>query len=188
MEKKRILVGMTGASGSIYGVYLLRKARALGHETHLVISSWGERTLEYETGLRYGQLCSEADYCYGEDEMDAGPASGSFPLDCMAVVPCSMKTLASIAQGLSNNLIARAADCTLKEGRRLVLVTREAPLNMIHMRNMLTVAEAGAIVFPACPSFWHRPTTIDDLVNAFVDRLMVVLGLVDRAEAVWRED
>lgn len=182
---KRILVCITGASGTIYGVNLIRQLKALGHEVHLVVTKWGEVTLKHETGLTAESLGKEVDKAYPESNLAAGPASGSFPLDAVAVVPCSMKTLAGIAHGYADNLVVRAADCALKERRKLVIVPRETPLNLIHIRNMAVVTEAGAVVMPASPAFWHRPEKIEDLVGSLVDRIMVHLGALEKPSEEW---
>ena len=185
MAKKRIFVSITGASGAIYGVKLIKALKDAGHEIHLVISRWGEKTLEYETGESKSSLEKRVYKVYEEDDLTAGPASGSFPLDAVVVVPCSMKTLAGIAHGYADNLISRAADCALKERRKLILVPRETPLNLIHIRNMERVTEAGAIIIPASPAFWHRPKTIDELVESIVDRVLSHLSSTPDSAAVW---
>ena len=185
MNKKRVFVGITGASGAIYGVRLVKALKAQDHEVHLVVSRWGAKTLNYETGLDIKALTSKVDKVYDEDDLTAGPASGSFPLDAVVIIPCSMKTLAGIAHGYADNLIARGADCALKERRRLVIVPRETPLNLIHIRNMETVTEAGAIVIPACPAFWHRPETIEDLVDSVVDRVLAHISSSRESAATW---
>jgi 4-hydroxy-3-polyprenylbenzoate decarboxylase len=185
VTKKRIFVGLTGASGAIYGVRLIKSLKAEGHEVHLVISKWGAETLTYETGLDVKALEAKVDKVYDENEQTAGPASGSFPLDAVVIIPCSMKTLAGIAHGYADNLISRAADCALKERRRLVLVPRETPLNLIHIRNMERVTEAGAIVIPASPAFWHKPKTIEDLVDSVVDRVLAHISSPRESAATW---
>jgi 4-hydroxy-3-polyprenylbenzoate decarboxylase len=183
--KKRVLVCLTGASGAIYGVRVLRALKDNGHEVHLIVSKWGEETLKYETGLTGVELGKEVDFTYAETDLAAGPASGSFPIDTMVVVPCTMKTLAGIAHGYADNLIARAADCSLKERRKLILVPRESPLNLIHIRNMATVTEAGAIVIPASPAFWAKPKTIEELVDSVVERVLSHIGIKHDSGAVW---
>lgn len=188
MNRKRVLICITGASGAVYGVRLLRAVKSIGHETHLIVSKWGGTTLEHETGIRVASLLKEADHVYDEDDLAAGPSSGSFPLDAVAIVPCSMKTLAAVAHGYADNLIVRAADCALKERRRLILVPREAPYNSIHIRNMLIASRAGAMIFPASPPFWSRPSTIEQLVDGVVDRLLVHLGLADKPSIAWKEE
>lgn len=185
LSKKRVLVAITGASGAIYGVRLIRALKASGDEVHLIISKWGEETLQYETGLNAKALSKEVDIVYGENELTAGPASGSYRLDAMVVVPCSMKTLAGIAHGYADNLVGRAADCSLKERRKLILVPRETPLNLIHIRNMATVTEAGAIVLPASPAFWHRPEAVEDLVDSVVERVLSHLGSSRESAVEW---
>lgn len=186
--KKRVLVCLTGASGAIYGVRLLRALKASDNEVHLIISKWGEETLKYETGIDKDTISKEADYSYDEHDLAAGPASGTFPIDSMVVIPCSMKTLAGIAHGYADNLIARAADCTLKERRTLILVPRESPLNLIQIRNMATVTEAGGLVIPASPAFWAKPKTIDELVDSVVERVLTHLGVTDDKRAMWTGD
>jgi len=183
--KKRVLVCLTGASGAIYGVRLLRALKSNGHEVHLIVSKWGKETLKYETGIDSETLCKEADFFYSEDDLAAGPASGTFQLDSMIVIPCSMKTLAGIAHGYADNLIARAADCSLKERRKLILVPRESPLNLIQIRNMATVTEAGAIVIPASPAFWAKPKTIEELVDSVIERVLAHVGISQDSAAKW---
>jgi 4-hydroxy-3-polyprenylbenzoate decarboxylase len=183
--KKRVLVCLTGASGAIYGVRLLRALKSNDHEVHLIVSKWGEETLRYETGIDSETLAKEADFFYNEHDLTAGPASGTFPIDSMVVIPCSMKTLAGIAHGYADNLIARAADCSLKERRTLIIVPRESPYNLIHIRNMAAVTEAGGIIIPASPAFWTKPKTIEDLVDSVIERVLVHLGVSDDEQAIW---
>ncbi len=185
MGAKRVLVAMTGASGSIYGLRLIRALKAAGNEVQVIISRWGEETLKYETGIDRETLVAEVDRGYDENDLSAPPASGSYHLDAMVVIPCSMKTLAGIAHGYADNLVGRAADCSLKERRKLILVPRESPLNLIHIRNMATVTEAGAIVIPASPAFWHRPKTIEDLVDSVVERVLSHLSSAGEKAAEW---
>jgi 4-hydroxy-3-polyprenylbenzoate decarboxylase len=185
MSSKRFLLCITGASGAVYGVRLLRALKSEGHEVHLIVTRWGEKTLSHELGLTKADLAKEADRVYDDDDMAAGPASGSFHLDGMVVVPCTMKTLSGIAHGYADNLVVRAADCSLKERRQLVLVPRETPLNLIHIRNMASVTEAGAIIIPASPAFWHKPETIDDLVDSVIDRIMTHLNASKQTSIEW---
>ncbi|TXT55964.1 MAG: Flavin prenyltransferase UbiX [Candidatus Thorarchaeota archaeon] len=187
MTGKRILVCLTGASGAIYGVKLIQTLSQRGHEVQLIVSKWGHETLSHETGLSVEDLKKYAEVVYDETDLTAGPASGSYHLDAMAIVPCSMKTLAGIANGYADNLVGRAADCALKERRPLVIVPRETPLNLIHIRNMERVTEAGAILLPASPAFWHKPENIDQLVDSIVDRIIPHLGL-SRTEIEWTGD
>lgn len=185
MNRKRVLVCITGASGTPYGVNLIRQLKQLGHEIHLIVTKWGQKTLQHETGLSVKELAKDVEHVYEEDDLSAGPASGSFHLDAMVIIPCSMKTLAGIAHGYADNLVVRAADCSLKERRPLVLVPRETPLNLVHIRNMEAVTEAGAVVMPASPAFWHKPRTVDDVVSAFVGRVLVHLNIHERPSIEW---
>ena len=183
--KKRVLVCLTGASGAIYGVRLVRALKANDHEVHIIISKWGQKTLEYETGITVEALYKEVDFYYDEYDLAAGPASGTFPIDSVVVIPCSMKTLAGIAHGYADNLITRAADCSLKERHTLILVPRESPLNLIQIRNMATVTEAGGIVIPASPAFWTKPETIEELVDSVIERVLTHLGISDEKRSMW---
>jgi 2,5-furandicarboxylate decarboxylase 2 len=172
-ERKRLVVGITGASGAIYGVRLLQVMRQVpGWETHLVISASGVLTLAQELDLRRTDVEALSDEVHSIKDIGASIASGSFRSEGMVIAPCSMRTLASIATGTSDNLISRAADVVLKERRRLVLMVRETPLHLVHLRNMLTVTEMGAIVCPPVPAFYQRPASIDDLVNHTVARVL----------------
>ncbi|MCG2887557.1 MAG: UbiX family flavin prenyltransferase [Vulcanisaeta sp.] len=184
---RRFIVGITGASGVIYGVRFLEaiKRYASDSEVHLVISNAAVRVLRHELGLDREYIVRFADRVYGEDELDAPIASGSFRHDGMVIIPCSMKTLASIAHGIADNLITRAADVALKERRKLILVIRETPLNLVHIRNMELVTLAGAIVMPASPAFYHRPRSIDDLVNFIVGRVLDLLGIENDLYSRW---
>ncbi|MHA1771635.1 MAG: UbiX family flavin prenyltransferase [Candidatus Thorarchaeota archaeon] len=185
MSNRRYLVCITGASGAIYGVRTIRALKQLGHEVHAIITRWGARTLQYEMDLSTDNIKEEVDVVYDETDLSAGPASGSFPLDGVVIVPCSMKTLAGIAQGFADNLVTRAADCALKERRRLLLVVRETPINLIHIRNMEQVTEAGGIILPASPAFWHRPRTIENLVDSVVERILIHLDAMQSLENSW---
>ncbi|EHK46071.1 hypothetical protein TRIATDRAFT_40825 [Trichoderma atroviride IMI 206040] len=176
-RRKRIIVAMTGATGTILGIKLLIALRRLNVETHLVISKWAEQTLKYETDYHPSNVRALADHVYGINDMAAAISSGSFRVDGMIVVPCSMKTLAGITTGLCDDLISRAADVMLKERRKLVLVARETPLSEIHLRNMLDVTRAGAIIFPPVPAYYIRPASVDDLVNQSVGRMLDLFDL-----------
>ncbi|MBQ9931822.1 MAG: UbiX family flavin prenyltransferase [Firmicutes bacterium] len=173
----KVAIGISGASGAIYGVRLLEELKKLGVETHLVISKWGEYTIAYETGRTVEEVRALASFSYEEGDMAAKISSGSFPLDAMVIAPCSMKTLAGIANGFSDELIIRAADVCLKEQRKLILLARETPLSAIHLENMLKVARAGALVMPPVPSFYNRPASIDEMVNHTIGRVLDQLGL-----------
>ncbi|MCX7780861.1 MAG: UbiX family flavin prenyltransferase [Negativicutes bacterium] len=167
----KIIVGITGASGAIYGWRLLQILSGQGHEIHAVVSEQGWQVLKHECGVGQADLQTVVTYLYDIREMSAPIASGSFRTDAMVIVPCSMRTLGAVANGLSDNLICRSADVTLKEGRRLVIVPRETPLNAIHLNNMLTIARAGAIVAPAAPGFYHQPSDLMSLVDMMIGKI-----------------
>ena len=173
----RIIVAMTGATGAVYGVSLLAALRELGVETHLVLSQWAEVTLVKETGISVRGLASAASVVHARDNLGASIASGSFRHDGMIIAPCSMKTLAAIRHGFADGLIVRAADVTLKERRRLVLLARETPLSDIHLENMLALSRMGAMIAPPLPAFYSNPRTIDDLVDHTVGRVLDLFGL-----------
>ena len=182
----RLVVGLTGASGAIYGVRMLARARALGVQTHLVATPAGVLNAHHELGLDRQALQELADHNHAPGDVGACIASGSFDAAVMAVAPCSMKTLAAIAHGLSDNLLTRAADVMLKERRRLLLMVRETPLNLAHLRNMTAVTEMGAIVFPPLPAFYHRPQSIDEMVDDTVERALSLLGLAGARPRAWQ--
>ncbi len=186
MRRARLVVGLTGASGAVYGVRLLERARALGAQTHLVATPAGVLNVHHELGLDRGALEALADEAHHPADVGACIASGSFATDAMVVAPCSMKSLAAIAHGLADNLLTRAADVTLKERRRLVLLVRETPFNLAHLRNMTAVTEMGGIVFPPLPAFYHRPKSIDELVDDTVERVLALVGLDTAAPREWR--
>jgi len=183
---RRLIVAITGASGAIYGVRLLETLRRLGGvETHLLISSAGWLNIQHELDLDKTALHALADVVHNVRDVGASIASGSFATDGMIVAPCSMKTLASIALGLSDNLITRAADVVLKERRRLVLMVRETPFNLAHLRNMTSVTEMGGIIFPPLPAFYHRPASIDEMVDQTVDRVIDMFALGSPIAIAW---
>lgn len=173
----RIIVAVTGASGSVYGWRLLEKLRASGVEVHLVLSRSGERTAHVEMGKTAQDFRALVDCWYPVEDIGCRLASGSFPTDGMAIAPCSITTMSSIAAGISSNLIVRAADVTLKERRRLILMVRESPLHLGHLRSMTALAEMGAILAPPVPAFYHHPQTVADIVEHSVDRALDLLGL-----------
>jgi flavin prenyltransferase len=183
---RRLIVAITGATGSIYGVRLLETLRRLGGvETHLLISSAGWLNIQHELDLDKTTVHALADVVHNVRDVGASIASGSFATDGMIVAPCSMKTLASIALGLSDNLITRAADVVLKERRRLVLMVRETPFNLAHLRNMTSVTEMGGVIFPPLPAFYHRPASIDEMVDQTVDRVIDMFALRSPIAAAW---
>jgi flavin prenyltransferase len=165
-------VGITGSSGVIYGVRFLEELKRAGVESHLIISKWGKITIAYETKYTASQVEKLASFKYSDDDLAASVSSGSFQTDGMVVIPCSMKTLGGVVNSYAESLIVRAADVTLKESRKLVLVPREAPLNRIHLKQFLEASEAGAIIMPAMPGFYHKPTTMDDLIDHVVGKTL----------------
>jgi flavin prenyltransferase len=181
----RLIVGITGASGAIFGVRLLEALADLEIESHVVISPWGRRTIEHETCQPVAAVEALASQTYRFRDQAAKIASGSFVSDGMVIAPCSMRTLAAIAHGLADNLIVRAADVTLKERRPLVLLARETPLSEIHLVNMLTLARMGAAIVPPVPAFYNHPQTIDDLVVHTVGRTLDLLGRNSDAVRRW---
>ena len=174
---KRIVVGITGGSCTLYAVALLTALKKLGVETHVAVSRMGAYVLEHECEFTMDEVRALSSVVYENDNLAAAIASGSFKTDGMVIVPCSMNTLGAVANGLSMNLVQRAADVTLKEKRPLVVVPRETPLTNVHLENMLTLSRAGAIMMPASPGFYHLPQTIDDLVLIMVGRILDQLGL-----------
>ncbi len=184
---RRIVIGISGASGAIYGVRLLQALRDVPDvQTHLVVSTAGWRNVQEEHGLERAAIEALAHQVHDNANVGAAIASGSFGAHAMVVAPCSMRTLAAIAQGLSDNLLTRAADVMLKERRRLVLMVRESPLSLIHLRNMVSATEAGAIVCPPMPAFYLRPQSVDDIVNASVARVLDLLDVPHTLAARWQ--
>ncbi len=183
---KKIIVAITGASGAIYGVRLLQMLKATeGVQTHLTVSPSGMLTLHHELAMDRTQLDALAHQVHAAHDVGAQIASGSFQCDGMVIAPCSMRSLAAVAHGLSDNLVTRAADVMLKERRRLVLMVRETPLNLAHLRNMTAVTEMGGIIFPPVPSFYHQPTSMDDIVNQTLGRVLDMLGLAQPDVPRW---
>ena len=173
----KILLSVGGASGSIYGVHLLEELIKSDVEVHLVVSEGAKKILEHETKYKYNELKKKANICYENNNLFAAPASGSFQIDGMIVAPCSMKTLSAIANGYGDTLTSRAASCCLKEGRKLILVIRETPLDLPGIKNMVSAKQAGAVVLPAMPGFYHKPKKIEDLVNFVVGKILDQLGI-----------
>ena len=182
---RRLIIGITGASGALYGVRLLERARDLGVETHLVVTGAGMLNVHHELGLDRKALEALATQSHSPGEVGACIASGSFATDAMVVAPCSMKSLAAIAHGFGDNLLTRAADVTLKERRRLILMVRETPFNLAHLRNMTAVTEMGGIVFPPLPAFYHRPQTIAELIDDTVERVLALCQLDAARPKAW---
>lgn len=174
----RIVVGITGATGAVLGVRLLERLREHGGvETHLVVSRWARSTIEYETSMSVREVAALADVTHNPEDQGAAISSGSFRTDGMVIVPCSMKTLAAIRMGFADGLVARAADVTLKERRKLVLVPRETPLSDIHLENMLALSRMGSVILPPMPAFYQHPKTADDIVDHTVTRVLDQFGI-----------
>jgi len=175
--RRRLIVGITGATGAIFGVRLLQALHTAKVESHLVLSKWGQQTIEHETGLSLTQLRDLAAVVHGVGNMASTISSGSFLTDGMVIAPCSVRTLAAAASGNGENLVHRAADVVLKERRKLVLVVRETPLSEIHQENMLKLARIGATILPPMPAFYNKPQTIDDIVDHIVARVLDQFGI-----------
>jgi len=175
----KIIVAITGATGSIFGIRILEILKNIKEvETHLILSKWGRKTIESETSHTIEEVELLADYTYDTANLGARISSGSFQVDAMIIAPCSMKTLASIRMGFADNLVSRAADVILKERKKLILLTRETPLNTIHLENMLALSRMGTIMLPPMPAFYNHPKTIDDLVNHIAYRTVDQLGII----------
>jgi len=181
----QLIVAITGASGIIYGKRLLEVLRDREVETHLVVTDAAEKVAKHELDATKADLEKLADHAYNADNLFAPIVSGSFKMDGMVIIPCSMKTLAGIAHGYSQNLVLRAADVTLKEKRRLILVPRETPLSAIHLRNMLELAKQGALIVPAIPAFYHEPKTIEDIIDFVVGKVLDCLGIEHQLFKRW---
>ena len=185
---RRLIVGLSGASGAIFGVRLLQVLRGTDVETHLVVSKWAQQTLEHETGFTTKQVRELAAVSYEAGNMGAAISSGSFITDGMVVLPCSMRTLAAIAYGTGDTLIHRAADVVLKERRRLVLGVRETPFNDIHLENMLKLSRMGVTILPLTPAFYSRPQSIDDIVDHLVARVLDQFSISTDLAKRWAGD
>ncbi|MDG5816080.1 UbiX family flavin prenyltransferase [Chitinispirillales bacterium ANBcel5] len=177
MATRKLVVGITGASGVIYGIYLLKEAKQYGLETHLIISDTARRIIEFETSFSVDQIETLASFVYSPNDLFAPVASGSFKTDAMIIAPCSIKTLSSVANSYSSSLITRAADVALKEKRRLVLCVRETPFHCGHLKLMLQASDAGAIISPPCPSFYSKPDSLDEIVKQSVGKLLDLVGI-----------
>jgi flavin prenyltransferase len=188
LPKQRLIVGVSGATGIVYASRALEVLRSLGIETHLVVSRAAERTRAYETDMSKEQFAALADHVYAITDVGAAIASGSFKTLGMLIAPASMRTVGEIATGVSSSLLTRAADVVLKERRRLVLMVRETPLNLIHLRNMLTITEAGGVIFPPVPAFYSRPTTLAQVIDQSVGRALDQFGIQTDIFPRWGED
>jgi flavin prenyltransferase len=174
---RRLIVGMTGSTGAVFGIRLLEALKHSEVESHLVISKWAQRTIEHETSHTVDQVRALATVVHSQGDMGASISSGSFITEGMVVIPCSVRTLGSIANGYGEHLVHRAADVILKERRRLVLVVRETPLSEIHLENMLKLARMGVIMLPPMPAFYNHPKTLDDVIDHIVFRVLDQFGI-----------
>lgn len=181
----KLLVSITGASGIIYGVRLLEVLRKSQHHVSLIMSDWARETLALETEMPLDYVLSLADRVYNANDLAAAVSSGSYGIDATVVIPCSMKTLAGIAHGFSDNLIVRTADVALKERKPLLLMVRETPLSLIHLKNMTAVTEAGGILVPPMPAFYHKPTTIEEIIDQSVGKLLDLLKIEHQLFQRW---
>jgi flavin prenyltransferase len=177
MQSDRLVIGISGSSGAILGIRLLQMLREVPFETHLVVTKAACLTIEYETDWKVSDVLALADQCYEPEDIGAAIASGSYPTRGMVIIPCSIKTLSAVANSYTENLLSRSADVTLKEGKPLVLVVREAPLHRGHIRLMKLSTDAGAIIFPPVPAFYTQPQSVDDLVTNIAGRVLARLGI-----------
>ncbi|AZH27704.1 flavin prenyltransferase UbiX [Paenibacillus sp. M-152] len=182
---KKIIVGISGATGSIFGIRILQQLREAGVQSHLVLSPWAIANIPYETGYTVKEVEAMADAVYSYKDQAARISSGSFRVDGMVVAPCSMKTLASIRIGMADNLLTRSADVILKERKKLLLMTRETPLSSIHLENMLELSRMGVMILPPMPAFYNHPASIEELVDHIVFRALDQLGIVTTAAKRW---
>ena len=184
-ESLKIVVAVTGSSGVIYGIRFLQALSKLGVETHLVLSKWARTNIEIETDEIIEEILKIVSYNYDETDMAAAISSGSFKTNGMVIIPCSMKTMSSIANGYDDNLISRAASVTIKENRKLVIVPRETPLSKIHLSNMLKLSEIGVIILPAMPGFYHKPKTIEDLIAHIIGKTLDQFEIKNESFTRW---
>jgi len=181
----KIVVGISGATGAIYGIRILEVLKELGVETHLILSQWAEKTISLETSYKPAEVKELATFHYSSHNQAALISSGSFITDGMIIAPCSMKSLASISYGLADNLLSRTADVTIKEKRKLVIVPREAPLSEIHLENMLRLSRTGAVILPPMPAFYNNPTTVDQIINHTVARVLDQFNIPNKLTSRW---
>ena len=181
----KILLSITGATGAIYGIRLLEALKNTEHHVSLILSRWAETTISTETAYTAEEVKALADAVYDEEDLAAAVSSGSYGVDATIIAPCTVKTLAGVANGYSDNLIVRCADVALKERKPLILMVRETPLSLIHLRNMTAVTEAGGIIVPPVPAFYHQPESIDDIVNQSVGKVLDLLKIPHQLFRRW---
>ena len=182
----KILISITGASGSIYGIRLIEELKAANVEIHLIISEGSEKIITHETPYNKKELIEKADFYYDNDNLSAPPASGSFQFDAMVIAPCSLKSLSGVANGYADNLTSRSAICILKGEKKLILVIRETPLDLSGIKNMLSAKQAGATILPAMPGFYHKPQKIEDLVDFIVGKVLDQLNIKNNLFKRWK--
>ena len=182
----KVLLSIGGASGSIYGIRLLEELKKAGVETHLIVSDGAKKIIEHETNYKFKDLKKLADFYYENEDIFAGPASGSFKLEAMVICPCSMKTLSAVAKGYGDTLTSRAASCRLKEEYKLILVVRETPLDLPGIENMRKAKLAGATILPAMPGFYHKPKNIEDLIDFLVGKILDQLDIKHSLFKRWK--
>lgn len=183
----RLIVAITGASGVIYGIRLLEELKGMKHEIHLIVSENAKKIIGYETNYKLDEIKDKANEVYNENDMESKLASGSFRVDAMIICPCSIKTMAAISNGIAFNLITRAAICCLKENRKLIIIPRETPLDLISLENMIKLKKAGVVMLPAMPAFYHKPKDIDDLIKYVIGKILEQLGINHSLYRRWKE-
>jgi len=184
----RLVIGISGASGALYGTRLLEVLKNKKIETHLIVTNWGAEIIRHETGLSVDYVKTLASHVYDDNDLASDVSSGSFKFDAMIIIPCSMKTIAGIASGYSSTLLTRVADVALKEKRKLILVPRETPLSAIHLKNMLTLSRLGVVILPAMPAFYHKPKSINDLSNHIVGKVLDQLDIKHNLFKRWQNE
>ena len=182
----KLLLCITGASGSIYGIRLLEELKKVNVEVHLIISEGAEKIITHETDYKINDIKQMADIAYDNSDLSAAPASGSFQLDAMVIIPCSLKSLSAVANGYADSLISRSATCILKEEKKLIIVNRETPLDLIGIINMLSAKQAGATILPAMPGFYHKPEKIEDMVDFIVGKVLDQLDIKHNLFQRWK--
>lgn len=183
----RVVVGISGASGVIYGIRLLEELSKIEVETHLIISAIAKDIIEHETGYSVSDVEKLADFIHNENDLNAIVNSGSFKFDTAIIIPCSMKTLSAISNGYGDKVITRVADVTLKERRQLIVVPRETPLRTVHLENMVKISKEGAIILPAMPGFYHKPETIDDQINFIIGKIFDIMDIDNNLFTKWKQ-
>ena len=183
----KVIIGISGASGVIYGIRLLEELNKVNVETHLIISEIAKGIIEHETEYNISDVEALADFVYDDDDLNAIVNSGSFKFDTSIIIPCSMKTLSAISNGYGDNVINRVGDVTLKERRELIIVPRETPLRTVHLENMTKLSKEGAIILPAMPGFYHKPQTIDDQINFIIGKIFDILNINNNLFTKWKQ-